>query len=221
MRADKLTTKATEALQAAQSLANEHGNTEIAPEHLLSALMDQPEGIVPSILKAMGVPVAPLGLPPRVAELVSREEPWVETAEAMPKPCVPATENGFYTFERSRIWLNLRDGTRKVAADTFGAIAGLAISSDRWRLYVADHHRRFVYAMAIQPDGTLRDAYAHAHLHLADDCLTLGALAICVDRQDRLYAATQLGWRLAGRTTGCCSRSRTAGCSSGHSKSPG
>ncbi|MBX7245968.1 MAG: ATP-dependent chaperone ClpB [Candidatus Sumerlaeaceae bacterium] len=55
MRTDKLTVKATEALQSAQSLANEHGHTELTPEHLLVSLVTQEEGIVPSILKGLGV----------------------------------------------------------------------------------------------------------------------------------------------------------------------
>ncbi len=54
MRPDKFTIKATEALQAAQALAAENGQTEIYPEHLLAALATQEEGVVPPLLAAVG-----------------------------------------------------------------------------------------------------------------------------------------------------------------------
>ncbi|MCX7963814.1 MAG: ATP-dependent chaperone ClpB [Candidatus Sumerlaea chitinivorans] len=55
MNAEKLTVKAAEALQTAQSLATKNGNPEITTEHLLLALVTQEEGIVPPILQALGV----------------------------------------------------------------------------------------------------------------------------------------------------------------------
>ncbi len=54
MRTDKLTVKSAEALQAAQSLANELGHSEVAPEHLLATLSRQEDGIVPPILQTIG-----------------------------------------------------------------------------------------------------------------------------------------------------------------------
>ncbi len=54
MRLDKLTLKAQEALEQARLLAAKHQNQEISSEHLLLALLDQEEGIVPSILKKLG-----------------------------------------------------------------------------------------------------------------------------------------------------------------------
>jgi ATP-dependent Clp protease ATP-binding subunit ClpB len=55
MRLDKLTVKAQEALQAAQSLASERGHQAIEPEHLLHALLAQKDGVVPPILGKLGV----------------------------------------------------------------------------------------------------------------------------------------------------------------------
>src|SRR5262245_8967013 len=54
MRLDKLTTKAREALQEAATYAEKAGHAEIHVEHLLAALLDQKEGIVPSILSRIG-----------------------------------------------------------------------------------------------------------------------------------------------------------------------
>ena len=55
MRLDRLTNKTREALAAAQNLATERRNPELLPEHLLIALIDQPEGVATPILKKAGV----------------------------------------------------------------------------------------------------------------------------------------------------------------------
>ena len=49
----KLTEKAQEAIMTAQNLASEMTHAEIPPEHLLVALVEQENGIVPSILRKM------------------------------------------------------------------------------------------------------------------------------------------------------------------------
>src|SRR5215831_11924868 len=55
IRFDKLTLKGQEALQAAQSHAQEKGNPQITPEHLLWALIEQKEGVVLPVLQKLGV----------------------------------------------------------------------------------------------------------------------------------------------------------------------
>ncbi len=55
MRLDRFTLKAQEALQEAQTLATQLGHQEINSEHVLMALMRQPEGIVPPLLRKLGV----------------------------------------------------------------------------------------------------------------------------------------------------------------------
>src|SRR5436190_13236312 len=55
MRFDKYTVKAQEALQAAQQLAARGGHPEVRDIHLLLALLEQPEGIVPPTLRKIGV----------------------------------------------------------------------------------------------------------------------------------------------------------------------
>jgi ATP-dependent Clp protease ATP-binding subunit ClpB len=54
IRFDKLTLKGQEALQSAQSHAQENGNPQVAPEHLLWALVEQKEGVVLPILQKLG-----------------------------------------------------------------------------------------------------------------------------------------------------------------------
>src|SRR5262245_43505243 len=58
MRLDKFTIKAQEALQEAQSLAEQHGNQELEPEHLLLTLISQEEGVVPPLLRKLGANLA-------------------------------------------------------------------------------------------------------------------------------------------------------------------
>jgi len=55
MKLDKFTFKAQEALQEAQKIAETNSNTELHPEHLLKALVDQQGGIIPVILDRLGV----------------------------------------------------------------------------------------------------------------------------------------------------------------------
>ena len=54
MRLDKFTLKAQEALQAAQSLADQASHQAIEPEHVLLALIQQREGVVGPILGKLG-----------------------------------------------------------------------------------------------------------------------------------------------------------------------
>jgi ATP-dependent Clp protease ATP-binding subunit ClpB len=60
MRLDKLTVKAQEALQEAKNLADEYNQQQIGVEHLLLALVKQPEGIVIPILQKIGVDIGQL-----------------------------------------------------------------------------------------------------------------------------------------------------------------
>ncbi|MCK4408569.1 MAG: ATP-dependent chaperone ClpB [Candidatus Eisenbacteria sp.] len=57
MRLDRFTLKAQEAVQAAQNLAAERSQQEIAPEHLLIALLEQHEGIVIRVLQRLGADI--------------------------------------------------------------------------------------------------------------------------------------------------------------------
>jgi ATP-dependent Clp protease ATP-binding subunit ClpB len=67
MNLNQYTEKAQEALLSAQSVAQEHGNQLIDPEHLLYALLTQDGGIVPPIITACGANVQ------RITDLVERD----------------------------------------------------------------------------------------------------------------------------------------------------
>jgi ATP-dependent Clp protease ATP-binding subunit ClpB len=55
IRFDKLTIKAQEALQSAQEIARKLNHPEVDCEHLLSALIEQPDGLVRPLLEKLGV----------------------------------------------------------------------------------------------------------------------------------------------------------------------
>src|SRR5271168_1938124 len=55
IRWDKFTVKAQEAVQRGNEIASEHGNPELLPLHLLAALLEDKEGIVPPVLEKIGI----------------------------------------------------------------------------------------------------------------------------------------------------------------------
>ena len=56
IRWDKFTLKSQEAIQQASSLANENGQPEVVPMHLLMALLEDKEGIIVPLLQKVGIP---------------------------------------------------------------------------------------------------------------------------------------------------------------------
>ena len=55
MNIQKFTQKSIEAVQSCEKLAYEYGNQEIADEHLLLALLQQNEGLIPTLVEKMGI----------------------------------------------------------------------------------------------------------------------------------------------------------------------
>ncbi len=56
IRWEKLTVKSQQAMQQAQTRAAELGNPEMQPVHLLLALIEDREGVIPAVLEKIGVP---------------------------------------------------------------------------------------------------------------------------------------------------------------------
>jgi ATP-dependent Clp protease ATP-binding subunit ClpB len=57
IRWDKFTVKSQQAIQQAQARAAEFGNPEFQPVHLLLALLEDREGVIPAVLEKIGVPI--------------------------------------------------------------------------------------------------------------------------------------------------------------------
>jgi ATP-dependent Clp protease ATP-binding subunit ClpB len=60
IRWDKFTLKSQGAIQKASSLANENGQPEVLPMHLLTALLEDREGIIGPLLQKVGIPIEQL-----------------------------------------------------------------------------------------------------------------------------------------------------------------
>ena len=60
MNTNQYTQKTLEALQSAQTIAAAHQNQQIEQAHLLLALLQQDGGLIPQLLKKMGVSVESL-----------------------------------------------------------------------------------------------------------------------------------------------------------------
>jgi ATP-dependent Clp protease ATP-binding subunit ClpB len=83
IRWEKFTVKSQQAVQQAQERATELGNPEMQPVHLLLALLEDREGVIPAVLEKIGVPTERLE-----HELHTIEEklPRVAGAAAQPNP---------------------------------------------------------------------------------------------------------------------------------------
>ena len=57
---NRFTQKSQEAVLAAQAIAERNGNSQIEPEHLLLALLDQGDGVAPQVLAKLDLPVGAL-----------------------------------------------------------------------------------------------------------------------------------------------------------------
>ena len=81
IRWEKLTVKSQQAVEQAQRRAGELGNPEMLPVHLLLALVEDREGVIPSVLGKIGVPIERLE-----SDLHALEEklPRVSGASAQP-----------------------------------------------------------------------------------------------------------------------------------------
>jgi len=118
MRLDKLTVKAQEALQTAQSLASERGHQAIEPEHVLHALITQKDGVVAPILAKLGA---------RPETLTSQLE---AALEKMPQV---RGGTGQYLGERLRAMLERAEGLAGQMKDEYTSTEHLlmAMTEDR------------------------------------------------------------------------------------------
>jgi ATP-dependent Clp protease ATP-binding subunit ClpB len=88
---DKFTLKSQQAMQQAQTRAAGLGNPEMQPVHLLLALIEDREGVIPAVLEKIGVPTERLELDlhqieeklPRVAGAASQPGPSANLSKAL------------------------------------------------------------------------------------------------------------------------------------------
>jgi ATP-dependent Clp protease ATP-binding subunit ClpB len=81
---NRMTEKARAAILEAQSLAEARRHTQLEPEHLLHALVGQPDGVVPTVLQRLGL---------RPAEVLRQLEPSLDGLATASGPTQPAVSN--------------------------------------------------------------------------------------------------------------------------------
>ncbi len=93
----------------------------------------------------------------------------------------------------SKVWYISPHGDKRVVDQGLRFANGVTLSPDQTLLYVADFASHWVYSYQVQPDGSLLHKQRFFHLHSPDTADSSGADGIRVDRNGRLYVATQLG----------------------------
>ncbi len=103
---NKFTRKTSEAIGAAQQLASAENRSQVTPEHLLAALVGQPEGVVLPVLERIGV--APATVRDRVSELLEKQ----------PRVYGPTTQQPSFSADAYRV-LEAADEARATLDDDY------------------------------------------------------------------------------------------------------
>jgi sugar lactone lactonase YvrE len=93
----------------------------------------------------------------------------------------------------SRVWLIRPNGEKSVVDTGLKFANGIALSPDQSLLYVADYRSHWIYSYEVQPDGTLQSKQRYYWLHALDSADDSAPDGMRVDRDGRLYVATNLG----------------------------
>jgi len=102
---NKFTRKTAEALQTAQSSASLGNNSAVTPEHILAALIGQPDGVVLPVLERVGV--APTAVRNRVDEAIT----------ALPQVFGSTTQNAQLSPESFKLLESADDARRELGDD--------------------------------------------------------------------------------------------------------
>ncbi|WMJ84137.1 ATP-dependent chaperone ClpB [Oscillospiraceae bacterium LTW-04] len=117
MNTNKLTQKSAEAIQSAQSLALQYGNTQIEQEHLLYALLTQDGGFLPRVLTSSGVDAEGL------------QQAALSLCEKLPRVSGPGREPGkVYVSQDVDKALNHAEADAKHLGDEFISVEHLLLA---------------------------------------------------------------------------------------------
>ncbi len=103
MELNRLTQKSQQAMQEAQSKALRYGHVEIDGEHLLLALLEQQDGLLPRLLARMDVPVASL------------KSALEQALKRRPRVSGPGVEPGkiYVTQRRQKLFVQAEDEAKR------------------------------------------------------------------------------------------------------------
>ncbi len=93
----------------------------------------------------------------------------------------------------SKVWLIKPNGEKMVVDTGLKYANGITLSPDQALLYVTDYRSHWVYSYVIKADGSLDNKQRFFWLHAADASDQSSADGIRVDRDGRLYVATNMG----------------------------
>lgn len=108
----------------------------------------------------------------------------------------------FDTPGNSKVYYVSPKGEKKVVDQGLKFANGVCLSPDQSLLYVADSRSHWVYSYQVRPDGSLAHKQKYFHLHVPDTADDSGADGLRVDRDGRLWVATNMGLQVcdqAGR----------------------
>ena len=96
MNLNKLTEKAQEAIVVSQNLATEQNHSEVTPEHVLVALVEQSGGIVPSVLRKIALDPARVATEARtLLKSIPQAAPSTSCSRSPPRQGAPLLPNCF------------------------------------------------------------------------------------------------------------------------------
>jgi ATP-dependent Clp protease ATP-binding subunit ClpB len=115
---NRMTEKVQEAIRGAQSKATRHGNQQIEPEHLFSALLDQEGGLAPSILNKADIQIDPL------------RRRFEQEIEKLPKVSGPAAgpDQIYVTTRFTKLFTDAEDEAKRLK-DDFISVEHLLLSA--------------------------------------------------------------------------------------------
>ena len=140
------------------------------------------------------------GKPTKIADgfygndlVVLRDGGMYVTNPSQPNPADPG-----------KVWYIDPHGHERIVDTGLKLPNGIAVSPDQSLLYVAECRSHWVWCYQIQPDGSLAAKQRYFHLHMPDRADNSGVDGIRVDRDGRLYSATDMGIQVsdpAGRVS--------------------
>jgi len=144
MDINRLTQKSQEALHDAQTKALRYGHVEIDGEHLLLALLEQPEGLVPRLFSKMDVPVE------------SFKEQLERELESRPRVSGPGTKPGeLYVTQRLNHILVAAEDHAKRLKDEYVSVEHLVLA-------LIDEGQSTAAGKIFKPFGITRDRFLQA-----------------------------------------------------------
>ncbi|HSC20103.1 MAG TPA: Clp protease N-terminal domain-containing protein, partial [Solirubrobacterales bacterium] len=144
MDINRLTQKSQEALQAAQTKALRYGQQEVDGEHLLLALLEQPEGLAPRLLNRMDIS------PEAIKSAVERD------LERRPRVSGPGAEAGkiYLTQRLQQVFLKAEDEAKRLKDEY--------VSVEHLFLALIEEGRQGGAGRILAEAGVTRDAFLSA-----------------------------------------------------------